>query len=332
MGLRVRRELKLRIVRDAFGSVVRILRAHTSSVLSSPTTLIASPTLWRSALSWGGGSIRRVGRVCKTRSMGTGNHTQQVAPLLWTPWYATELEDQDGIIWFWPIIQDVGELPDPELLPPLERSWQRSDLQLMQRYVSITRRLVATTVFRGQVGVRINVLGGTVENAVPADEVTLGFAALLRQLFRHNEEASFDVIRNVLARAAYESDAAEVTRILRQWKDAHNTLRKLDVHALLKRMARARGFDAPSDEAGSSRPFVSEQITPEDLVGAFLYGDHLHYGDGRELLQCWRENDAVAALMEVNMLADALMLAHFYAGFAGVARVVLVRAGHDPNA
>jgi hypothetical protein len=67
----------------------------------------------------------------------------------------------------------------------------------------------------------MNVLGGTVEKAVPADEVTVGFAALLRQLFRHNEEASFDVIRNVLARAAYESDAAEVTRILRQWKDAH---------------------------------------------------------------------------------------------------------------
>jgi hypothetical protein len=33
-----------------------------------------------------------------------------------------------------------------------------------------------------------------------------------------------------------------------------------------------------------------------------------------------------------SFLADALMLAHFYAGFAGVARVVLQRAGHDPNA
>ena len=274
----------------------------------------------------------RVGGVCQTRSMGIGTHTRQVAPLRWTPWYATELEAQDGILWFWPIIQDVGELPDPELLPPVDRSWQRSDLELMQRYVSITRRLVATTVFRGQAGVRINVLGGTVEKAVTADEVTVGFAALLRQLFLHNEEASFDSVRNLLARAAYESEAAEVTRILRQWKDVHNTLRKLDVHALLNRMARARGVDAPSDEAGSSRPFVSEQVTPEDLVGAFLYGDHLHYGNGRELLQRWRENDTVAALMEINMLADALMLAHFYAGFAGIVRVVLVQAGHDPDA
>lgn len=36
-------------------------------------------------------------------------------------------------------------------------------------------------------------------------------------------------------------------------------------------------------------------------------------------------------MMEINMRTDALMLAHFYAGFAGVVRVVLQRAGQGPD-
>jgi hypothetical protein len=255
--------------------------------------------------------------------MGASNIVQQVAPLLWTPWYATEIDDQTGIAWFWPIIQEVCELPDPNLMPRIERSWEPSELVLLRRYASVTRRLVDTTVFRGEGRASIGILSGTVEKVVPADDVTLGFASPLRQLFHHTEEASFDKARQVLARAAHQSGATEATDTLRLWKDAHGTLLNHDVHLLLGMMARGRGLETGNDQPGSNRPFVREEITPRDLIDTFLYGDQLHYGKGRELLERWRSDKAVAALMEVNMLADALMLAHFYAGFAGAVRVVL---------
>ena len=44
----------------------------------------------------------------------------QVAPLRWCPWYMNQFEDQDTIAWVWPIIQDVCELPDPQLFPGFE--------------------------------------------------------------------------------------------------------------------------------------------------------------------------------------------------------------------
>jgi hypothetical protein len=47
--------------------------------------------------------------------------TQQVAPLLWAPWYATRIADQRTVRWVWPIIQDVCRLPDPEQFPAIEQ-------------------------------------------------------------------------------------------------------------------------------------------------------------------------------------------------------------------
>ncbi len=263
--------------------------------------------------------------------MGTVPRPQQVAPLLWTPWYASGAAEQNGILWFWPNIQDVCQLPDPKLLPPLKRAWDPSEVELTRRYMSVVDRLVATTVFRGEGRVRINVIGGTVEKALPADEVTLGFAALLRQLFHHTEEASFDAIRRIISRGAHQSDAVEAVDTLRLWKDAHGTLLRQDVHSLLDTMARARGLETTAGASVGARPFVSEQITPRDLIDTFLYGDHLHYGKGRDLLEHWRSDNAEAALMEVNMLADSLMLAHFYAGFAEVVRLALASAHHHPQ-
>jgi hypothetical protein len=263
--------------------------------------------------------------------MGGSGPAQQVGPLLWTPWYASQVGDQRGIRWFWPVIQDVCQLPDPEHFPLLEYQWAPEQVAIMMRYADVCRRLVASTVFQSDGRVRINVLAGTVEKVVPADDVTIGFAALLRQLFHHTEEASFDKVRQVLARGAHESDAAATSDVLRLWKDAHGTLLNQHVRALIDTMARTRGLLSAGEDTHGGRLMVSEDIRPQDLVDAFLYGDQLHYGKGREALRRWRCDETTAAMMEINMRTDALMLAHFYAGFAGVVRMVLRRAGRDPE-
>ncbi len=257
--------------------------------------------------------------------------TQQVGPLLWTPWYAVRMADQRTIQWVWPIIQDVCRLPDPQQLPAIDYEWDADQIALLRRYAEVCRRLVDTTVFQSDARVRVNMLTGTVEKVVPADDVTVGFAALLRQLFHHTEEASFDRLRQLVSHAAYEAQATAATEILRLWKEAHGTLLNQHLRALIETMARNRGLLATEEDSRGGRPFVSEDITPRDLVDAFLYGDQLHYGKGREALARWRENEATAAMMEINMRTDAQTLAHFYAGFAGIVRVALERVGQDSD-
>jgi hypothetical protein len=249
--------------------------------------------------------------------------TQQVAPLQWVPWYATEVSDLKGINWVWPIIQDVCLLPDPALFPVIDCEWQPDQLKLLERYSQVCMRLVATTVFQSDGRVRINVLGGTVEKSVPADDVTLGFTALLRQVFHPGEEASFDRIRRILGRAAHETDAAAAREVLGAWRDAHRTLLNEHLRALIETMARNRGLLSEVTDSHGARLLVSESISPRTLVDAYLNGDQLHYGEGRDDLERWSQDKATAAMMEINARADAVTLAHFYAGFAGIVRVVL---------
>lgn len=112
--------------------------------------------------------------------MGSSGPAQQVASLRWTPWYARLVTDRCGILWFWPVIQDVCQLPDPQALPPLEYQWAPEQAELMMRYAVVSRRLVGSTAFQSDGRVRVSLIAGTVEKVVPADDVSAGFAALLR--------------------------------------------------------------------------------------------------------------------------------------------------------
>lgn len=252
---------------------------------------------------------------------------EQVAPLLWTPWYVTRLDDPQGVAWVWPIVQDVCHLPDPEDFPSLEHEWAGEGLAMLHRYVDVCERLLATTVLNTNAEVSIEVLSGTVTKVVPADDATVGFVTLLRQIYKPDEEASFDRIRGLLSRAAHASAADAAGNVLKLWRDAHRTLLKKHIHALLEDMARARGLIDDSSAPGGARPFVDEDVTPRELLEVFLYGDLVHWGDERDRFERWQKNEQTAATMEINMRQDAHGLAHFYLGFAGIARVILRRTG-----
>jgi hypothetical protein len=257
--------------------------------------------------------------------------TQQVGPLLWTPWYASRVADDRAIKWVWPIIQDVCQLPDPKRFPVLDHAWTPAEITLLERYAQVSKRLVDTTVFASNARVQVSLFSGAVTKVVPADDATLGFAALLRQLFHHTEEASFDKVRQLLSRGDHDRGAEAAEDVLRLWRTAHGTLLNQHLMALVESMARNRGLLGDQEESNGGRPFLSEEITPKDLVDTFLYGDQLHYGKGREALDRWQQDEATAAMMEINMRTDAQTLAHFYAGFGGIVRVVLQRAGQDPD-
>jgi hypothetical protein len=235
-----------------------------------------------------------------------------------------QLEDQEAVAWVWPIIQDVCVLPDPQLFPRFEYEWDSEDLAMLRRYVGVCKRLVATTVMNSNARVSVSMLQGTVTKVVPADDATIGFVALQRQLFKPDEEASFDRVRKLLSRRAYDADARDAGEVLGRWKRAHQTLLTKHLRALIEDMARSRNLLQEDEDSQGARLLISEDITPAALLEVFLHGDLIHWGEeDREHWERWQKDERTAAMMEINMRTDANTLAHFYAGFAGLVRLSL---------
>jgi hypothetical protein len=249
----------------------------------------------------------------------------QVLPLAWPPWYLSRLEQIEGAMWVWPVVQEVCELPNPAAFPWFDLHLESSEWAMLERYVSTADRLIATTVMNSGAALRIDLLSGAVEKAVPADDVTVGFSALLRQMFKGTEEASFDRVRNTLSKVAHAAGAENACLVLGAWKRTHQTLRKKHLRLLMHELAREAGLVPTEHDDGGRRIGTVEEVAPEKLLEVFLHGDMLHWGEGRDLLDRWAQTERGAAEMELQMRSDANVLAHFYAGFSGIVQEALRR-------
>jgi hypothetical protein len=226
----------------------------------------------------------------------------------------------------WSIVQEARGLPDPEEFSSFNATWTPEQVATFTRYVQSAERLAATTVLNAGGTMRIDLLTGKVDKSLPADDATLGFAALLRQCFKDSEEASFDRVRKALARGAHTAVVDEASEVLARWKTTHQTLQRKHLRALLRQLAVDAGYTPSGGEDGGRRAGSHEDITPRELIEAFLYGDMLHWGEGRDRLQEWAATERGAAEMEFEMRTDAHALGHFYAAFASVVRRCLVPA------
>ena len=244
----------------------------------------------------------------------------QAVPLLWRPWYLGELDRPDGAVWVWSIVQNACGIPDPAAFRPIEVAWPPAAAETLARYVTVAERLVATTVMNAGASIHVNLVSGEVTKVAPADDATIGFAGLLRQLFKPSEEASFDRVRKLAAQAAHDAGLARASAALGVWKRAHQTLLRRHLRSLIHQLATDVGYEPAEGEDGERRMGTTEEITPAELIQAFLYGDMLHWGDGRERLQAWSTTPRGAAQMEFEMRNDAHVLAHLYAGFADIVR------------
>ncbi|MCW2992529.1 MAG: hypothetical protein JWQ18_24 [Conexibacter sp.] len=187
--------------------------------------------------------------------------------------------------------------------------------------MSVTERLVASTMMNDEIKLSINILSDTFDKQAPPDDATAGFFAWFRQIHKPNEEASFDCVMNLLSNRAHESGADHAADILSTWKRAHKLLQAKHQRALMQDILRQRGIDGgESDGRRISSPVA---ITPRELLDTYLYGDTLHWGKPRGRLAEMQTTALEAAKWEFEMLQDASMLAHFYVGFADIARVAL---------
>lgn len=266
---------------------------------------------------------RKAQVAAEARGQGEWLTDRQALPLLWRPWYLETLDNLGGAVWVWSITQAACALPDPVGFPAFEVAWTPEQVAMLTRYAQTAERLTATSVLNDGGTIKIDLMTGTVDRSLPADDATLGFAALLRQCFKDAEEASFDRVRKTLARGAHTAGEEEASQVLAQWKAAHRTLQRKHLRALLHQLAVDAGYTPSDGEDGAQRAGIDEEITPRELIEVFLYGDMLHWGEGRDRLREWAATERGAAEVEFEMRTDAHALGHFYAGFASVVRQCL---------
>ena len=228
-------------------------------------------------------------------------------------------ESDPPLAYWFERLDSAFALPAPANFPFFPRSLGEETARVLRRYASTGRELSESTVLNShghgfQVsfdpsGVR------SVDVDLPSGEAQRGMAVLFRQLYANDEPASFNAVMRALLRATNEgSDShSELRRaILVRWGRAHRELRRRWLDELLFDQAQQRG-DLPAE---LKRP--EEKSSPEQVLSAFFYGEHIHWARGVEQLKRWGEDPLADARHRLLFLTAMCQLSAVYIGFGAL--------------
>jgi hypothetical protein len=224
--------------------------------------------------------------------------------------------------WTWKFFQYVFPLEDPRSTVGLANpAWSPAERAALDRYLSHARDLAGAEVLTAQNG--YDVYMATLDSepeiteTASARDATVGFLTMLRQCYAPTELASFQRVYNLVAR---EVDR-EAGKTLKAWRRTHAALRHehLD-HLILVEAAGQALVPAHLAERNASLP--SETDSPEQMIGTMFYGDTIHWGDRRTVIEDWDRGHAVFAVKRrFDALRAAVHLGHLYVAFAAVVGV-----------
>ncbi len=213
----------------------------------------------------------------------------------------------------------VFPLPAGAKFPPLDWRPTADEHARLNRFVRSAQELAESSIFTGSgFGYRVQFTPGGIdqlESAMPTGEQMRGVAALFRQLYANEEPASFAVTSGILRRATEEHvDEQTPARreMLNAWREAQGKLRGRWLEGLMIERGQELG-DIPLE---LRQPNAS--ITPEQILKAYFYGDHLHWDRGADDLERWRADpfrDAHHGLLFLRALGQ---LSTLYIGFAAL--------------
>jgi len=146
-----------------------------------------------------------------------------------------------------------------------------------------------------------------------------GFATLFRQFDSPKESAGFLQIQRVLreADAAYPDDRSnERLARLKAWGKARGRLHGTNLKVLVGQKLRSQG-------RMPARIPREEEMSPEQLISGYQYGDLIHWDDDSTLLAV--ASDPFLQIKQQMAFLEAVAgLIHIYLGFS-----LLVRAAVD---
>lgn len=108
-----------------------------------------------------------------------------------------------------------------------------------------------------------------------------------------------------------DHDVERQRAMLDGWTAAQGTLRGRWLRELALERGRELGMPAPPR-------YPTASFSPEQVLSAYFYGEHIHWDRGRQQLDAWREDplaDAEHGLLFVRALAQ---LSAVYLGFSAL--------------
>jgi hypothetical protein len=146
--------------------------------------------------------------------------------------------------------------------------------------------------------------------------MTIGFLTMLRQCYSPNEDASFNRVHNLVSREVRKTGGD--TAVLKTWRQAHAALRGTHLDHLILVRAAAEGL-VPEAVAARNGYSPSQVESPQVMLGALFYGDAIHWGDQRGMIEAWNAEHAVITVKRrFDALRAAVHLGHLYVGFAAI--------------
>lgn len=184
--------------------------------------------------------------------------------------------------------------------------------KLLARYLAMSKELRSSAILDPRKSFRIEFKfdgdNTTVEKDLPSSEVVRGFAVLFRQFHVSDERASFAALqRTILPRAP-----RDVAEELKGWGRAVRSLKRrfMDTDAA--------NFFAKRDGAEIRQ---RDDPTPDALMRAYFYGQHIHWGDGSERLEEWEQDEVLDTHFQMRFLNAMNPLGQLYtraSGFIGL--------------
>lgn len=221
----------------------------------------------------------------------------------------------DGFDYWWKLLFFTFELPSPY---EMARPPQFAITDALHRYVDAACELASSSCLAYQAQVQVDVRNEkdagqteTVTFDLPPGELVRGFLALFRQFYSSDELASFAKIRAHLMAASKSADdqgAEQRVARLKAWGKAHSGLLANNLKDLVARRLADHGLLAADFDPGGGKP--------RELISAFAYGEHLHWGDQRQVVSRWEADQFAGPMNKLRLLEITAGLAHFYMGFA----------------
>jgi hypothetical protein len=218
-----------------------------------------------------------------------------------------------GFRHYWEKLDYVFGLPDPYAFPqlPIEGEYRDS----LVRYIEMCRRLARFSIINDDTRLFSRLEPGNRPWHIqvldyPNDESFLGASAAFRQLHNDGEPACFTNAHNVLfkmMKTLPEDQQSAIKDTVLQWRSARGNLMNHTLHTLTALKAA---------NATPDKPVSFGNVSPDELIRTFNYGDSLHFGDAREQLDDLLADPRCEAYYKYAALLSIVGLSHLYFGFS----------------
>jgi len=236
-------------------------------------------------------------------------------PLKFAPPYADRATHPDGFAYWWQLMQAVFDLPNPHAFPRL-RIDRHEDREPLERYVSLCEELADSTLLSHNGRVSIGVVDGVTTTSIdmPSTEAMRGMSVLFRQFHSDAELGGYSAVRKIIGRYSHDQQDDERDQrmeLQRSWNRARGLLNA----RLLKTMADRKALDIISG-GQNTMPLPGDEVKPLELISTFQYGDLIHWGEKRHLLETLKGDDVDFKFRTHYFAESMIQLSHFYLGYS----------------